>query len=238
MLNVKNLSVSYDYLQVVWDVSFQVDEGHVVAILGPNGAGKSTTLKCIAGILPAKGGVIEFMGQNITNMPTHYLPKLGLTFIPEERNLFPAMTVYDNLMMGAYILKDKKQITRNLDYVFSLFPRLAERRSQYAGTMSGGERQMLAVARGLMSNPRMVILDEPSIGLSPENVLIVFETIDKLKSEKVTVLIVEQNVDTTLKYSDEAYVIERGRIVLYDASHKLLNNDYVKRMYLGLDAVA
>ena len=234
MLTVKELSVKYNYLQVVWDVSFSVDEGEVVAILGPNGSGKTTTLKSITGVIPTMGGSVSFKGADITNISTHKLVKLGLSFIPEERNLFPAMKVEENLLMGAYILHDKKQIQQNLDRVFGLFPRLEERRKQFAGTMSGGERQMLAIARGLMSNPSMIILDEPSMGLSPENVVVVFQTIDRLRKEKVTVLIVEQNVDTTLRHADRTYVLEQGRITMHDRSSNLMQNDYIRKMYLGL----
>ena len=233
-MTVKDLSVRYNYLQVVWDVSFHVDEGEVVAILGPNGSGKTTTLKSLTGVIPTMSGSVTFRGADITNISTHKLVKLGLSFIPEERNLFPAMRVQENLLMGAYILKDKKQIQNNLDRVFGLFPRLEERRKQFAGTMSGGERQMLAIARGLMSNPGMIVLDEPSMGLSPENVVVVFETIEKLRKDKVTVLIVEQNVDTTLRHADRTYVLEQGRITMHDQSSKLMQNDYIRKMYLGL----
>lgn len=236
MLEVDNLEVSYGYLQIIWGLSVKISEGEIVAMLGPNGAGKTTTLKSIVGIVPPKNGTIKFMGQDIVGKPTHLLTKMGLVFIPEERNLFSAMTVQENLLMGAYTIRDKQKIARNLEYMYRLFPRLEERRSQLAGTMSGGERQMLAIARGLMCNPRMVLLDEPSMGLSPENVVAVFETIKKLRSENVTVLIVEQNVDTTLKFADRAYVMEQGRIAMHSTSENLLRNDHVRKMYLGLAA--
>lgn len=234
MLQVKNLNVSYGYLQVVWNVSLEVGEGEMVAILGPNGAGKTTTLKSLTGLLPPQSGSIHFLGRDITGTSTHQLAQLGLAFIPEERNLFSAMTVEDNLLMGAFTIKDKELISRNLRYVYDLFPRLEERRPQLAGTMSGGECQMLAIARGLMSNPKLIILDEPSMGLSPENVVAVFETIQKLREEKVTVVIVEQNVDTTLKFADRAYVMEQGRVAMEDTSANLLSNDHVRKMYLGI----
>jgi len=236
LLEVDNLEVSYSYLQIIWGLSVKISEGEIVAMLGPNGAGKTTTLKSIMGIVPPKNGTIKFMGQDIVGKPTHLLTKMGLAFIPEERNLFSAMTVQENLLMGAYTIKDKQKIGRNLEYMYRLFPRLGERRSQLAGTMSGGERQMLAIARGLMCNPRMVLLDEPSMGLSPKNVVAVFETIKKLRSENVTVLIVEQNVDTTLKFADRAYVMEQGRIAMHNTSENLLRNDHVRKMYLGLAA--
>ncbi|WP_373498486.1 ABC transporter ATP-binding protein [Desulfococcus sp.] len=234
MLKVNHINVAYGNLQVVWDVSLSISEGEVVAILGPNGAGKTTTLKSIIGLLPPKSGSVEFKGEDITGRPIHEMTTLGVAFVPEERNLFTAMTVHENLLMGAYTIRDKQKIRRNLEYVYSLFPRLEERRPQYAGTMSGGERQMLAIARGLMANPRLVLLDEPSMGLSPENVIVVFETIEKLRSENVTVIIVEQNVDTTLRFSDRAYVMEQGRIAMHDTSENLLKDDHVCKMYLGV----
>ncbi len=233
-MKVNHINVAYGNLQVVWDVSLSISEGEVVAILGPNGAGKTTTLKSIIGLLPPKSGSVEFKGEDITGRPIHEMTTLGVAFVPEERNLFTAMTVHENLLMGAYTIRDKQKIRRNLEYVYSLFPRLEERRPQYAGTMSGGERQMLAIARGLMANPRLVLLDEPSMGLSPENVIVVFETIEKLRSENVTVIIVEQNVDTTLRFSDRAYVMEQGRIAMHDTSENLLKDDHVCKMYLGV----
>ncbi|MEL7563436.1 MAG: ABC transporter ATP-binding protein [Dehalobacterium sp.] len=234
MLELKNISVSYGYLQVIWDISFKIKEGEVVAILGPNGAGKTTTLKTIVGILKPTSGSIIFNNKDITGIATHQLVQLGLAFIPEERNLFPAMTVLENLLMGAYTVKDKNKIKQTLDYVCNLFPRLAERKKQLAGTMSGGERQMLAIARGLMSSPKMIMLDEPSMGLSPQNVLLVFETIMKLRQEKVTTLIVEQNVNTTLKVADRAYVMEQGRVAMEGSSEELSSNDHVRKMYMGI----
>jgi branched-chain amino acid transport system ATP-binding protein len=211
-----------------------VNEGEVVALIGPNGAGKTTTLNSILGIVKAWKGTINFMGQDITGLPTHKLAKLGLAFVTEKRNLFAGMTVLENLLMGAFIMNDKKEIDRTLDYVFSIFPRLAERRKQYAATMSGGERQMLAIARALMSNPKMLLLDEPSMGLAPQNVAAVFEAIKKLRAESVTVMIVEQNVNTTLKIADRAYVLEQGKIVMDGKSEEMLSNDHVKNMYLGV----
>lgn len=234
MLQIQNLSVSYGYLQVIWDVSLNVKESEVVAILGPNGAGKTTLLKTVMGLLPPQQGHVYFLDNEITNRPTFGLTKLGLAFVPEERNLFQSMTVKENLILGAYTIRDKKTVNNKLEYVYALFPRLAERKKQLAGTMSGGERQMLAIARGLMSGPKMLILDEPSMGLSPHNVQLVFETIIKLRSEKVTVVIVEQNVNTTLKIADRAYVLEQGRIVLEGTSEELTSNDRVREMYMGI----
>jgi len=234
VLELQNVNVGYGYLQVVWDVSLKINKGEVVAILGLNGAGKTTTLKTIAGVLTPKSGNIIFDGINITGMPTCKLVRHGLIFIPEERNLFSAMSVKENLLMGAYTIKNKAEVKRTLDYVLTLFPRLAERSKQLAGTMSGGERQMLAIARGLMSNPKLVMLDEPSMGLSPKNVLVVFDAIKKLKEEKVTVIIVEQNVHTTLSVADRAYVMEQGRIAMEGPSKQLANDDHVRKLYLGI----
>jgi branched-chain amino acid transport system ATP-binding protein len=233
MLEVSNLTAGYGHLQVLWDVSLKIGEGEVVAILGPNGAGKTTTLKAIMNMIPVTGGKVNFLGKEITGYPIHEMTKLGLAFVPEERNLFQAMTVMENLQLGAYTVADSNKAKENLEYVFGLFPRLAERKYQYVGTMSGGERQMVAIARGLMSNPKVLILDEPSMGLAPKNVVLVFETILKLRAENVTVLIVEQNVNTTLKVADRAYVMEQGRVVMEGAAGELIKDDHVKKMYLG-----
>ena len=233
MLKLNNISASYGYLRVVWDVSLEVNDGEAVCILGLNGAGKTTTLKVIAGLKKPDSGSVEFAGENVTGMPTDQLVAKGMSFIPEERNLFNAMTVYENLVMGGYT-KDKQTVEKNLEYVYGLFPRLKEREKQLVGTMSGGERQMVAVARGLMSNPKIIMLDEPSMGLSPQNTLIVFEALKKLKAEGVTVLIVEQNVNTTLQFADRAYIMDQGRVVLSGDCAELRGNEAIKKMYMGL----
>jgi len=234
MLEISGIDASYGNLQVLWDVSLNIGEGEIVAVLGPNGSGKTTMLKSIMNLVSVKKGKIMFLGQDITGKPIHELTKVGLAFVPEERNLFPAMTVMENLLLGAYTIRNKKIIKETFNRVFELFPRLAERKKQYAGTMSGGERQMLAIARGIMSNPKMLILDEPSMGLAPQNVLAVFETIKKLSVEKVTVLIVEQNVNTTLTVADRAYVMEQGRIVMEGSSSQLQGDDHIRKMYTGI----
>ncbi|HWR38152.1 MAG TPA: ABC transporter ATP-binding protein [Patescibacteria group bacterium] len=234
MLDVSNLTAGYGQLQVLWDVSLRIGEGEVVAILGSNGAGKTTTLKAIMNMIAVKSGTVTFLGKNIAGLPLHEMVKLGLAFVPEERNLFTAMTVMENLQLGAYTIKDRKKAQENLEYVLELFPRLGERKKQYVGTMSGGERQMVAIARGLMSNPKVLILDEPSMGLAPKNVVLVFEAIMKLQKEKVTVLIVEQNVNTTLKVADRAYVMEQGRVVMEGNADELSKDDHVKKMYMGV----
>ena len=236
MLDVKNLNAGYGYLQIIWDLSFHVEKSEVVAILGLNGAGKTTTLKTIAGLLAPTGGEIILDGRDIAGLEANEIVRRGLAFIPEERNLFAGMSVYENLVLGAYTLKNRAKTQRNLDYVYSLFPRLADRKRQLVGTMSGGERQMVAIARGLMSAPQLVMLDEPSMGLSPQNVRVVFEAIATLREQKVTVVIVEQNVASTLEASDRAYVMEQGRIVMEGTSGELLSNDDVKHRYLGIEA--
>ena len=233
MLKLKNINASYGYLQVVRDVSLEVNDGEAVCILGLNGSGKTTTLKVIAGLKKPDSGTVEFAGEDVTGLSTDQLVVKGMSFIPEERNLFNAMTVYENLVMGGYT-KDKATVAKNLEYVYGLFPRLQEREKQLVGTMSGGERQMVAVARGLMSNPKIIMLDEPSMGLSPQNTLIVFDALKKLKSEGVTVLIVEQNVNTTLQFADRAYIMDQGRVVLSGESKELMRDDTIQKMYLGL----
>jgi len=234
MLEISGINSSYDKLQVLWNVSMHVGTGEIVAVLGPNGAGKSTLLKSIMNLVTVNQGKIQFLDQDITGKPIHELTEAGIAFVPEERHLFPAMTVMENLLLGAYTIRNKKTVKETFARVFDLFPRLAERKKQYAGTMSGGERQMLAIARGIMSNPKMLILDEPSMGLAPKNVLAVFETIKKLSSENVTVLIVEQNVNTTLTVADRAYVMEQGRIVMEGSSSELQGNDHIRKMYMGI----
>lgn len=234
MLKLDNISAAYGYLQVVWDVSLEVKKGEAVSILGLNGAGKTTVLKVIAGIREPKQGKVFFDNEDITGVSTDKLASKGLAFIPEERNLFNAMTVYENLVMGGYT-KDKGDVSKNLEYVYGLFPRLKEREKQLVGTMSGGERQMVAIARGLMSNPKLVMLDEPSMGLSPQNTLVVFDALKKLREEGTTILIVEQNVNTTLQFVDRAYIMDQGRIVLSGKSEDLRGDDSIQKMYLGMD---
>jgi len=233
VLKLENISAAYGYLQVVWDVSLEVKKGEAVSILGLNGAGKTTVLKVIAGIMAAKQGKVYFDGEDITGVSTDKLANKGLAFIPEERNLFNAMTVYENLVMGGYT-KDKATVNKNLEYVHGLFPRLEERGKQLVGTMSGGERQMVAIGRGLMSNPKLVMLDEPSMGLSPQNTLVVFDALKKLREEGTTILIVEQNVNTTLQFVDRAYIMDQGRIAMSGKSEDLQKDDSIQKMYLGM----
>jgi branched-chain amino acid transport system ATP-binding protein len=234
MLELKKISAGYGKVQVLWDVSIKVEQGEFVAVLGGNGAGKTTTLRTIAGIIKPTSGDILFCGQKINGLDTNEITRLGVSFVTEDGCLFTGMTVWENLMMGAYIIKEKKRIKDLLDQVFTLFPRLEERKSQLAGTMSGGERRMLAIARGLMSSPKILLIDEPSIGLAPQLVLQVFETLKTLKKMGVTILLVEQNVNTTLKITDRAYVIENGFVTLEGKSCELEQNEHIKTAYMGV----
>jgi branched-chain amino acid transport system ATP-binding protein len=234
MLKVDSLDVAYGHLQILRGVSLKVEPGEIVAILGANGAGKTTLLKSVMGLVPPKAGEVYYRGEKVTGLPTFELARKGISFVPEERHIFQAMTVEENLLLGAYANRDKGQVIESLAEVYEMFPRLKERRKQLSGTMSGGERQMLAIGRGLMNKPHLIILDEPSMGLSPTNVLIVFDTIKALTSQDVTIVIVEQNVDATLQVASRAYVMEHGRVVMEGSSAELSSNDYVKKTYLGL----
>ena len=234
MLELKNLDSGYDFLQVLWDVSLHVDEGELVALIGPNGAGKSTTLRTIAGLLKSKGGEILFNGESIKNLAVHTISRSGISFVSEALNLFTDMSVRENLLLGAYAVKDHETQLETLDYIFELFPRLAERKGQLAGTMSGGERKMLAIARGIMSNPTLMLVDEPSLGLQPNLVYDVFDALLKLRKEGVTILLVEQNVNATLDITDRAYILEQGKIVMEGPSKEMKANEHVRNAYLGI----
>ena len=234
MLKIKNIDVFYDDVQVIWDVSFEVNKGEIVALIGANGAGKSTVLKTISGILRPKKGEIFFEKNPIYKMDAYRLIELGIAHVPEARRLFVEMTVEENLDMGSLRGEARAQREKTKEMVFELLPRLRERRRQLAGTLSGGEQQMLAVGRGLMSLPKLQMFDEPSLGLGPILVREIFNTIKKIKKEGTTVLIVEQNVKQTLVIADRAYVLENGRITLYGTGESLLNNEHVKTAYLGV----
>jgi len=233
LLEVKNLSAGYDHLQVLWDVSLSVSDGEMVALLGPNGAGKTTLLRTIAGIIKPMSGEIRLNGKQIGGLPAYQIHRMGLSFISEDLNLFKDMTVQENLLLGAYGVPDKKKARDQLNYVLNLFPVLAERRNQLAGTLSGGERKMLALARGLMADPRILLVDEPSLGLAPKLVLSVLKALQELNRKGITILLVEQNVSMTLHITDRSYVLEHGRIVLKGASADLLENAHVREAYLG-----
>jgi branched-chain amino acid transport system ATP-binding protein len=234
MLEVKNIQGGYGPLQVLWDVSLSVSDGEFVALLGPNGAGKTTTLRTIAGIIKPTTGELRLEGEPIQGLSTSRISRMGLSFITEDLNLFGGMSVYDNLLLGAYTIRDKKKVKESLDFVQELFPVLAERRNQLAGTLSGGERKMLAIARGLMTDPRLLLVDEPSLGLAPKLVVSVLEALQELNQRGVTILLVEQNVHMSLYVTDRGYVLEEGRIVLKGESADLLENEHVKEAYLGI----
>ena len=234
MLKLSNIYAGYGKLSVLWDVSLEVQAGEFVAIVGPNGVGKTTTMRTISGIVKPTKGSIEFMGQRIDGMPAQKVTRLGISYVTDDGNLFSGMTVMQNLILGAYVIKDKEKVKESLHRVLTLFPRLEERKKQMAGTLSGGERKMLAIARGLMSEPKLMLVDEPSLGLAPKLVLAVFETLRELTRKGVTVLLVEQNVNTTLKIVDRAYVIEHGRIVQEGRSQDLIEDEHIQRAYLGI----
>lgn len=234
MLEIKNLNVGYKGVQVIWDVSFKVEEGESVAFVGANGAGKSTILKTISGVLKPISGEITFAGESLVGVPAHKVITKGLAYIPEGRRVFPYMTVRDNLELGAYIETKKENVARNLERVFELFPRLKERQKQLAGTFSGGEQQMLVISRALMSSPKFLMIDEPSLGLQPTIVNLVYEAIDLLHKEGITILLVEQNVQKSLEVSQRGYVLENGRISMTGSSQDLLNNEDMKKVYLGI----
>ena len=234
LLEVKNLDAGYGYLQILRSVSLNIDKGEYVCIIGPNGAGKSTTMKSIIGLISPMGGTVVFNGEDITGMSASQITTKGISFVSEEMNLFVNMSVQENLYMGAYTIKDKKIQKARLDFVFSLFPRLAERKAQLAGTMSGGERKMLAIGRGMMSDPKLLLVDEPSFGLAPQLVANVFESLDTLKSQGVTILLVEQNVTKTLAVTDRGYILENGKIGLKGKSRDLADNPHVRKVFLGV----
>ncbi|MGD2037902.1 MAG: ABC transporter ATP-binding protein [Desulfobacterales bacterium] len=233
LLELKSLDSGYGFLQVLWDVSLSVDEGEFVALIGPNGAGKSTTLKTIAGLVAPQGGEILYEGDEIGGMEGHLVCRKGVAFISEELNLFVNMTVKENLEMGAFTLKDPAKQAENLKFVFELFPRLHEREGQYAGTLSGGERKMMAIGRGIMSSPRLMLVDEPSLGLAPQLTNEVFKALRTLNKRGTTILLVEQNVGKTLKTASRAYILEKGKIVLDGNSAELADDDHVRKIYLG-----
>lgn len=234
MLRVDNIDVYYDDVQALWDISFEVKEGEVVALLGSNGAGKTTTLNAISGLLRPRKGNIEFLEQELTKLPAHKTASLGIAHVPEGRRLFPEMTVEENLLMGSLMPEAKARRKESMERVFDIFPVLKERRRQEAGTLSGGESQMLAIARGLMACPKLIMMDEPSLGLAPFLVDEVFRVIEQINREGVTVLVVEQNVAHALKSCTRAYIMETGRIALQGTGEELLQNKHVKDAYLGV----
>jgi branched-chain amino acid transport system ATP-binding protein len=233
MLTLDKVNVFYGAIHALHDVSLTVNKGEVVTLIGANGAGKSTTLRAITGLLAPKSGCVRFEGLDITGIPAHKLVAKGISMSPEGRGVFANLTVLENLEMGAYLVTDKPAVQRNLDRGFALFPRLAERRKQRAGTLSGGEQQMLAMARALMSQPKLLLLDEPSLGLAPIVCRTIFETIDEIKAEGTTVLLVEQNANAALKHSDRGYVLETGHVILEGSAAGLAGDPRVREAYLG-----
>ena len=233
MLEIKNLEVYYGMIQAIKGISFEVNEGEVIALIGANGAGKTTTLHAVTGLIPAKAGEIIFDGKNVAKIPGHKIVSMGMAHVPEGRRVFAELSVYQNLKMGAYTRKDKDEIAGNLEMVYKRFPRLKERKNQRAGTLSGGEQQMLAMGRALMSQPKIILMDEPSMGLSPIFVNEIFDIIREVSAAGTTVLLVEQNAKKALSIADRAYVLETGRITLQGDAKELMNDESVKKAYLG-----
>ena len=234
MLRVENIDVSYGDLQILWDVSFEVNEGEIVALVGANGSGKSTTLKTISGLLRPANGSILFQDQQLHKIPANKIIEHGVVHVPEGRRLFPEMTVRENLIMGSLTPQAKAKRNESMEWVFGLFPRLREREKQMAGTLSGGEQQMVAVGRGLMALPKLIMFDEPSLGLAPILVADIFRIIKRINQEGVTVFLTEQNTKQSLEISDRGYVLENGRVVLSGSGQELLDNEHVKQAYLGI----
>ncbi len=233
MLEIKNLQVYYGVIQAIKNVSFQVNEGEVIALIGANGAGKTTILQTITGLIAAKGGEVLFEGKDLQKVPPHKIVSFGIAHVPEGRRVFAQLSVYDNLLLGAYTRKDSAEIAQSLENVYQRFPRLKERKGQLAGTLSGGEQQMLAMGRALMSHPRIILMDEPSMGLSPILVEEIFDIITSISKSGTTVLLVEQNARKALAIADRAYVLETGKIVLDGDAKTLMNDEAVKKAYLG-----
>ena len=233
MLTLDNVSVNYGAIEALMGISMHVETGEVVTLIGANGAGKTTTLRTITGLLQPREGKITFEGEDIGGRPTHQLVAKGISMSPEGRGVFANLSVRENLQMGAYLKRDKRMIAAEMERAFQMFPRLKEREAQKAGTLSGGEQQMLAIGRALMSQPRLLLLDEPSLGLAPLVVHTIFEAIDEIKSKGTTILLVEQNAHAALKHSDRAYVLETGRIVMEGSSKELAADPRIKEAYLG-----
>ncbi len=233
MLTLENVSVSYGAIEALTNINLEINQGEVVTLIGANGAGKTTTLRTITGLLEPRNGRVMYEGKQISGVPTHKLVPMGIAMSPEGRGVFANLSVRENMEMGAYIRNDKAGIKRDMERGFTIFPRLKEREAQKAGTLSGGEQQMLAMARALMSQPRLLLLDEPSLGLAPLLVHTIFEAIDNIRAEGTTILLVEQNANAALHHSDRAYVLETGRIVMSGDSKQLAQDPKVKEAYLG-----
>ncbi|MBR2315565.1 MAG: ABC transporter ATP-binding protein [Clostridia bacterium] len=233
MLEVKDLEVCYGVIRAIKGISFEVNEGEIVTLIGANGAGKTTTMQSVMGLIPIKHGTVTYEGKDITKIPCHKLVGLGMAQVPEGRRVFQELTVYENLLMGAFSRKDMKEINEDIESIYEKFPRLGERRNQIAGTLSGGEQQMLAMGRAIMSRPKLLMLDEPSMGLSPLLVDQVFEIIKEFHKSGTTILLVEQNAGKSLAISDRAYVLENGKIALSGTGKELMESEDIKKAYLG-----
>ena len=233
LLEIKDLEVYYGAINALKGISFSVEQGEIIALIGANGAGKTTTLHTISGLIPAKNGSVTFNGKELTKTPAHKIVSMGMAHVPEGRRVFAQLSVYENLTLGAYTRRDKSEINESLERVYDRFPRLKERRTQLAGTLSGGEQQMLAMGRALMSKPAIVLMDEPSMGLSPLYVNEIFDIITEINKSGTTVLLVEQNAKKALSIANRAYVLETGTISLSGDAHELMDNDEVKKAYLG-----
>jgi branched-chain amino acid transport system ATP-binding protein len=234
MLDIENVSAAYGMVQILRDVSFHVEEKEIISIIGPNGAGKTTLVKTIMGLLHPKNGAIRFKGENIEKLPPYEIVKKGLILIPEGRDIFPRMTVEENLKLGAYTANGKSNVKETKEKVYQIFPVLKKKENALAQTLSGGEQQMLVICRSLMSNPQLLILDEPSLGLAPIIVEKVLDTVRKINEEGVTILLVEQNIRDSLDVADRGYVLEQGKIILEGKSRELLCNNHIKQVYMGL----
>jgi len=234
MLDVKHISSGYGMIQILWDVSFKINEKEIVSIIGPNGAGKTTLVKTIMGLLPTKKGSIQFKGENIENLPPYEIVKKKISLIPEGRDIFPRMTVEENVLLGAYTINNKQQVKDSQERIYQIFPVLRKKERTLAQNLSGGEQQMLVIGRSLMSSPELLILDEPSLGLAPIIVAKVLDTLRQINDEGVAVLLVEQNIRDSLNIADRGYVLEEGKIIMEGQGRELLSNDHIKEVYLGI----
>ena len=234
MLEVEKVSAAYGMVQILWEVSFQIKQKEIVSIIGPNGAGKTTLVKTISGLLPATNGTILFKGEHIEKLRPYEIVKKGITLIPEGREIFPRMTVEENLLLGAYTVNDKSKVKESKERVYQIFPILKKKEKALAQTLSGGEQQMLVICRSLMSNPELLILDEPSLGLAPIIVEKVLDTVTKINEDGVTILLVEQNIRDSLEIAHRAYVLEEGKIIIEGEGRELLNDSHIKEVYLGI----
>lgn len=234
MLEVERVSSGYGLVQILWDVSFTIKDSEIVSIIGPNGAGKTTLVKTIVGLLPARTGTVRFKGENVEKLQPFEIVKKGMSLIPEGRDIFPRMSVDENIRLGAYTITDKAKVAESRTRVYDIFPVLKKKEKALAQTLSGGEQQMLVIARSLMANPQLLILDEPSLGLAPIIVEKVLDTLQMINEEGVSILLVEQNIRDSLGISNRAYVLEEGKIIIEGEGRELLNNDHIKQVYLGI----